>query len=85
VDSLFKERGQVLDQTVGQAAAAQEGQGQTARSLQGPVVKDTRPKVDAGLQTLSLTQVRVPESGLVKERLREVCLTEVRLVEVRAA
>jgi hypothetical protein len=73
LDRFFEQQGQVIDQPVGQTAAAQEGQGQAARPLQGAVVENARPLVPAGVQTFRSAQVDVCEHGLGK-----LCPVEVR-------
>jgi hypothetical protein len=78
LDRLFEQRGQVVDQPIRQAAAAQEDQGQAARPLPGAVVEDARAPVNAGLQTLRRAQVDIREHGFVEVRPPEIHPPEVR-------
>jgi hypothetical protein len=61
LDCLFEQRGQVIDQPIGQTAAAQKGQRQAARLLQGAMVEDARALVPASFQTVRRAQIDIRE------------------------
>ena len=72
-----------LNLPVTEPTAAEEGQRQVSRLLQGPVVEDARPQVVAGIQTLRCCQVDVREYGFVKPCPEKIGPPEVRPGEVR--
>src|SRR3954454_9886551 len=65
LDRLVQQRWQVVDQVVWQADAAQEGQGQRTRTLQGLMVDGARAVMQASFQSLCPRQIGIPEYRLV--------------------